>query len=136
MGVKRNKHKREAVVQSQNTRVDMKMAGQCFMGLGSMGEIMIGDKAFEYYNTRNVHDYIQIPWDEIDYIAASVYGRSIRRFAIFTKNNGHFTFGAKDNKALLRAVNKYIDSDKLLRSLGFFAVVKKGLKSFNPFRKK
>lgn len=136
MGVKNNKHKNSAVVQSQNTRVDLKMPGHCFMGLASTGNIMIGDKAFEYYNEKNVHDYIQIPWEEVDYIAASVYGRSIRRFAIFTKENGHFTFGARDNKAMLRAITSYVPAEKMFRSLGLFAVIKKGFLSLFPHKKK
>ncbi len=47
---------------------------------------MVGDRAFEYYNEKNVEDYIQIPWDQIDHVAASVKfgGRLIPRFAICT----------------------------------------------------
>ena len=33
-----------------------------------------------------------------------------------------------NNKATLRAVNKYIESDKLLKSLTFFQVIGRGLK--------
>lgn len=59
---------------------------------------MVGDKAFEFYNEKNKEDFIQIPWEEIDYISASVYfNKKIARFAIFTKNNGHFTFSTRDN---------------------------------------
>ena len=100
------------------------------------GKIMIGDKAFEFYNDRSVEDYIQIPWEEIDYSAASVMfkGKWISRFAIFTKENGHFSFSTRDNKRTLRAVNKYIESNRLVHSDTFFQVIKRGIK--NIFRRK
>lgn len=113
---------------SLNTKVDLTMQGTSYHGLSNYGKIMIGDKAFEFYNDRNVEDYIQIPWEEVDYIAASVlFNKYINRFAIFTKENGHYSFSAKNNKALLKAVNKYIESDRLLRSLSFFQVIKRGI---------
>jgi hypothetical protein len=116
-------------VQSQNTKVDLTMPTTYLYGLTSTGKAMVGDKAFEYYNDRNVRDFIQIPWTEIDYISAEVLfkGKKISRFAIFTKDKRHFDFSARDNKAMLRAIRKYIPADRLLRSPGFFETVKDGV---------
>ena len=77
------------MVQSRNTTVDYTVKGISYMGLSAYGKIMVGDRAFEFYNDRNVKDYIQIPWDEVDTIVASVLfkGRKISRFAIMTKSS-------------------------------------------------
>ena len=119
------------MVQSLNTKVDLTIPGTSYLGISSYGKIMIGDKAFEFYNDRNVEDYIQIPWEEVDYIAASVMfgGKWISRFAIFTKQNGHFSFSTRDNKKTLRAINAYIESNRLVRSITFGQVIKRGIKS-------
>ena len=55
--------------------------------------------------------------------------RRLRVFAIFTKENGHFTFSTRNDKETLRAVRKYIDEDKLVRSPDFIDVTAKGAKS-------
>ena len=119
------------MAQSQNSTVDLATPATCLMGLTSHGNVMVGNKAFEYYNERNPEDYIQIPWDEVDYIAAEVLRgtKKITRFAIFTKDNGHFTFSTRDDKETLRAVRKYVDEDKLVRSPDFIDVTAKGAKS-------
>ena len=119
------------MVQSLNTKVDLTIPGTSYLGISSYGKVMIGDKAFEFYNDRNVEDYIQIPWEEVDYIAASVMfgGKWISRFAIFTKQNGHFSFSTRDNKKTLRAINSYIESNRLVRSITFGQVIKRGIKS-------
>ncbi|MCD7807975.1 MAG: DUF956 family protein [Erysipelotrichaceae bacterium] len=118
------------MVQSQNKTVDMTIKATSLNGLTNYGSIMIGDKAFEFYSDRNEKDYIQIPWGEIKCVYASVYlkGKYISRFALSTKENGNFTFSTRDNKATLRAINKYIDSDNLVRSLTFFQVLIRGIK--------
>ncbi|MBC2575127.1 DUF956 family protein [Peptostreptococcus canis] len=118
------------MAQSMNTKVDLTIDATSYFGVLSYGKVMVGDKAFEYYNDRNVNDYIQIPWTEVDYIAASVIlkGKWISRFAIFTKNNGNYSFSSKDNKKLLRAVNKYIPSEKLVKSDSFFQVISRSFK--------
>ena len=118
------------MVQSQNKKVDLSIKARCLNGFTSDGDIIIGDKAFEYYNEKNLEDYIQIPYTEISFVSASVlFGKKINRFAIHTRESGNFIFTSKDNKKVLRALNNYIDSNKLRRSLSFFEVIKRGFKN-------
>ncbi len=102
------------------------MEGTSYSGLNSYGKIMIGDRAFEYYNDNNVEDNIQIPWQSIEYVIASVLlrGHYIPRIAIRTKERD-FSFAARHPKELLRAVNKYIPSDRMVRSLTLWQVIKR-----------
>lgn len=114
---------------SQNTKVDLSIKGTSLSGLTSQGDVIIGDKAFEFYNEKNPEDYIQIPWSEVDMVSASViFKKKIPRFAIHTKRNGNFPFSTKDNKKTLRAINKYVKDEDLRRSLGFFEIVFNGIK--------
>lgn len=118
------------MAQSQNSSVDLALKATSFQGLTTYGDVMVGNAAFEFYNERNPEDYIQIPWDQVDYVAAEVLpGKKIARFAIFTKENGHFSFSTRDNKATLRAMRAYIPEDRLQRSPSFADVMKAGAKS-------
>ena len=88
----------------------------------------------QYLNSFKIQkhqkDNEKIPWEEVDYISASVlFGKWINRFAIFTKRNGSFTFSAPDNKQLLRAVRKYVPEERMYKSLNFFQVIGRGLKA-------
>ena len=95
------------MAQSQNTKVEFTIKATSMHGLTTYGDVMLGDVAFEFYNDKNPEDYIQIPWKEIDHVAAEVLpGKKISRFAIFTKENGHYTFSTRDNTATLRAVRE------------------------------
>lgn len=118
------------MAQSQNSSVDLAIKATSFQGLTTYGDVMVGNAAFEFYNERNPEDYIQIPWDQVDYVAAEVLpGKKIARFAIFTKENGHFSFSTRDNKATLRAMRAYVPEDRLQRSPSFVDVMKAGAKS-------
>ena len=118
------------MAQSQNSSVDLALKATSFQGLTTYGDVMVGTAAFEFYNEKNPEDYIQIPWDQVDYVAAEVLpGKKIARFAIFTKENGHFSFSTRDNKATLRAMRAYIPEDRLQRSPSFADVMKAGAKS-------
>lgn len=119
------------MVQSLNTKIDLVINGTAFVGLSEYGDIMIGDKAFEFYHKRDNRKYIQIPWEEVDYITASVLfkGKWIPRFSIQTKRNGTFTFASKEPKKVLKAIRNYIDNQKMVRSLGFFGVLKRAFKT-------
>ena len=118
------------MAQSQNSRVDYTAKATSFLGLTSTGNVMIGNRAFEFYNERNPEDFIQIPWDDIDHVAASVmFGNKIPRFAIITKESGTYSFSTRDNKATLRAMRAYVPEEHLVRSPNFFEVIRAGIGS-------
>ncbi len=118
------------MVQSINTKVDLTASGTSFHGLTTYGKIMVGDKGFEFFNERNVQDFIQIPWEEVDFVSASVImkGKAIPRFMIQTKSNGAFSFASKEPKKVLKAINKYIPGERMLRSLNLFDVLKRKIR--------
>ena len=116
------------MAQSMNTKVDLTIKATSFHSLTVYGDLMIGDKALEFYNERNVEDYIQIPWTEVDRIAAEVvFGKIITRFAVMTKQNGNYSFSTRDNKKTLRAVREYVPADHMIKSTSFFDVIRFGL---------
>lgn len=124
------------MVQSLNTKVDLVMDATSFTGIADYGKIMIGDKGFEFYNSRDARKFIQIPWEEVDYVIASVMfkGKWIPRYALQTKKNGTYTFSSKDPKKVLRTVRNYVNPDHMVSSLSFFDVMKRSAKSI--FKKK
>lgn len=117
------------MVQSLNTKVDLTMNATSYLGVSEYGKIMIGDKGFEFYNDRDARKFVQIPWEEVDVVIASVMfkGKWIPRFAIRTKKNGTYSFSAKHPKEVLRAVRKYVDPSHMVRSLSLIDVVKRGM---------
>lgn len=125
------------MAQSMNTTIDLTMNATSFQGLNEYGTIMIGDRAFEFYHKRNVNQFIQIPWEEVDYVIASVLfkGKYIPRYAIRTKKNGTYTFSSKNPKKVLRSINTYVPSDHMVRSLTFLDVLKQNLKSLFASKK-
>ncbi|AEB07122.1 protein of unknown function DUF956 [Coriobacterium glomerans PW2] len=115
------------MVQSLNSVVDLVMPATSG-AFATRGNIMIGNRAIEFYNSRNPADCIQIPWDEVDRVAASVMfkGTWIPRFAVLTKSSGTFSFSARDSKRALRAMKRYISDERMVRSLSFLDVVRRG----------
>ncbi|WP_416828890.1 DUF956 family protein [Ectobacillus polymachus] len=118
------------MVQSINTKVDLVIDATSHSGIADYGKIMIGDKGFEFFNNRDARKFIQIPWEEVDNVIASVMfkGKWIPRYAIQTKRNGNYTFSSKEPKKVLRAIREYVDPNHMVQSLSFFDVVKRGLK--------
>ena len=53
------------MVQSLNKKVDLTINATSYLGMANYGKVLVGDEAFEYYNDKNVNDYIQIPWSEV-----------------------------------------------------------------------
>lgn len=118
------------MVQSINTKVDLVINATSHTGISEYGKIMIGDKGFEFFNSRDARKFIQIPWDEVDYVIASIMfkGKWIPRYSIQTKKNGTYTFSSKEPKKVLRVIREYVDPKHMVQSLSFFDVIKRGLK--------
>ena len=117
------------MAQSMNTTVEYTVRATSFHGMGVYGDIMLGDVALEFYNERNVEDYIQIPWTEITHVAAEVLfgGKVIPRFAVFVKGSQKgFSFSCRDNKELLRHIRDHIGEENMVRSPSFLDVIKHG----------
>ena len=90
------------MIKSQNKNIDLSIKARHLQGFTSSGDLVIGDKAIEYYNEKNPRDFIQIPWSEIELITAEViFKKKIPRFAIHTKQNGDFIFSTVDNLSLI-----------------------------------
>lgn len=119
------------MVQSINTKVDLTIDATSYLGVADYGKIMIGDKGFEFFNNRDARKFVQIPWEEVDYVVASVVlkGKWIPRYAIQTKKNGTYSFASKEPKKVLRAIREHVDPDHMVRSLGFFDVIKRGVRN-------
>ena len=118
------------MVESKNTKVDLTANATWFRALSTYGKVMVGDKAFEFYNERNVSDYVQIPWQEVTYVVADVYfhGRYIPRFEIRTRANGKFIFTTRDNKKTLRAIRQYVPDEHMRQALGLWQKIKRRIR--------
>ena len=114
------------MVVSLNTRVDFQTrANSMNTGIGSKhGDILIGDKAFEFYNYRNPADFIQIPWQEVKKVRAQIFFKDkyIRGFFIDTHRDGTFNFVVKDAGKALKAMSNYIAKENLVRNKSRFSL--------------
>lgn len=111
---------------SLNNQVDFHTKANTLSGLigAKHGDILIGNRAIEFYNSRNPEDFIQIPWSQIVQVRAQLLfgNRYIRGFYIDTVANGTFNFVVKDAGKALKAMRAYLPADKLRRSKPFFSI--------------
>lgn len=116
------------MVQSLNTQMDHHAKGTWFREGPIYGNLMVGDRAFEFYNDTKLQDYIQIPWEEITYVIADVYfkGRYIPRFEIRTKKNGSFRFSSRKSRITLKAIQQRIPRERLRKAPSFFTLLRRG----------
>lgn len=105
------------MVQSINTKVELTTTGVSYLAtLGSkVGKFLIGDKGIEFFNDKNVADYIQIPWQSVNQIGANVSKRKIgRHFEVFT-DQGKFLFASKDSGKILKIARTYIGNENVVK---------------------
>lgn len=117
------------MAQSLNTTADFVCDGTAFTGFAHYGEIMVGDRAFEFYYEGNPNRNIQIPWEDITMVSAVILfkGKWIPRIGITTKTAGAIMFAAKEPKKLLKAISRHVDRSIMYRSWTFFETIRKRL---------
>ena len=88
------------------------------------GDILVGDKAFEFYNSRNPEDYVQIPWEEIKLVRAQIFfnDKYIRGFFVDTKSAGTFNFVVKNAGKTLKTMRDFIGNEKIVRNKPLFSI--------------
>lgn len=104
------------MAQSMNQKVNFQTTAVSYLGMGGkVGKMLVGDKALEFYNDKNVEDYIQIPWSSINQIGANVNKTKVsRHFEIFT-DQGKFLFASKDSGKILKYARQIIGNDKVVK---------------------
>ena len=104
------------MAQSLNKTVEFHTTGVSYLGVGGkVGKILVGNAAFEFYADANVEDYIQIPWQEVERMGASVSGRKIiRHFEIYTRES-KFLFASKDSGKILKIAREHLGNDKIVK---------------------
>ena len=105
---------------SMNTKVLFTTKANSLNGMfgNKTGDVLIGDNAFEFYNSRNPEDYIQIPWNEIIRVRAQLFFKDkyIRGFFIDTKNAGTYNFVVKNAGKTLKIMRDFLGNEKIVRN--------------------
>ncbi len=115
----------KVMVQSLNTKTSTPFAAIAYVGLGSVyGKLLIGDKAFEFFNDANVEDAIQIPWDTIYHVEGVVSrNNKIGRQIVVvlnrqgnSKRQNHLRFSSKESGKILKLVREHLGNDKVVKA--------------------
>ena len=105
---------------SMNTKVLYTTKANTLNGMfgNKNGNILVGNNAFEFYNSRNPEDYIQIPWNEIIRVRAHLFFKDkyIRGFFIDTKNAGTYNFVVKNAGKTLKTMRDFLGNEKIVRN--------------------
>ncbi|GAX47243.1 DUF956 family protein [Pseudolactococcus reticulitermitis] len=122
------------MVQSLNTKTSAPFQAIAYVGIGSVyGKLLIGDKAFEFFNDANVADTIQIPWETIHHVEGIVtrQNKISRQFIIVlnrqgnSKRQNHVRFSSKDAGKVLKLIREHIGNDKVVKAPTLMSKVKK-----------
>ncbi len=122
------------MVKSLNTQVHLTTQAISYLTIGAnYGELLIGDKAFEFFNSANVADFIQIPWETIDHVEGVVtrQNKISRQFVIVLKQQGdskrqdNFRFSSKEAGKVLKLIREHLGNDKVVKAPTLISKIKK-----------
>ena len=111
---------------SKNTKVLFNTKANLLSGMigNKRGDILVGDRAFEFYNEKNPEDYLQIPWEEIIRVRAQLFFRDkyIRGFFVDTKSAGTFNFVVKNAGKTLKTMRDFLGNEEIVRNKPVFSI--------------
>jgi len=117
------------VAQSLNTKVDYNGKAIAYLGFPQYGQIMIGDRAFEFFDDRDVEKNMQFPWKSIKVVEGDVT-KSFkgeyqigRQFYVVFANGQKVRFSSKDSGKILRIIRQYIGNDRVVKSKRFTSTI-------------
>ncbi len=129
------------MVQSLNTKVDYTGKAIFYLGFAQYGDIMIGDKAFEFFDERSAERNSQFPWPSILRVEGTVSrGKNPhvgKDFAIVLRNGKKVRFSSHETGKVLKLMREYLGNEKVVKAPNFFTAIKTlRLRNFtNIFRK-
>ncbi|GAB2024295.1 DUF956 family protein [Lactovum odontotermitis] len=105
------------MAESLNTRADLATDAIAFMGFPKYGKIMVGDKAMEFFNDKNVNDNMHFPWASIRAVEAHVSkaGKIDNNFYLVLNNKHKIRFSSNESGKILKLIREQIGNDKVLR---------------------
>lgn len=118
------------MAQSLNTNVDLATEAISYLGFATYGKIMVGDKAFEFFDDRNVENNMQFPWKSIKYVEGAVHksfsGKPNvgRQFSVVFQNGKKVRFASKDSGKILKFMREYLGNDKVVKTSSFWTNIK------------
>lgn len=129
------------LAQSLNTKVDLTTEAVSYLGFSQYGKIMVGDKAIEFFDDRNVDNNMQFPWKSILRVEGEVsksFGGKMkigRQFAIVLLNGKKVRFSSKDSGKILKLLREQIGNDKVVKAPKFSDAFKNLLHKFGKKKK-
>jgi len=105
------------MVQSLNTRADLTAEAIAYLGFPKYGQVMMGDKAFEFYNEKNTADTMSFPWASVKRVEAYVShsGKIDKNFYIVLNNNKKIRFNSIESGKILKLFREQIGNEKVTR---------------------
>jgi hypothetical protein len=121
------------MAQSLNTTVKLTTNAILYLGIGAKyGKILIGDKAFEFFNDANVEDFIQIPWQDISEVqgVVTLNNKIGRQFVIVLEKQGaskrtnQLRFSSKETGKVLKIIREQLGDEKVVRTPTLLKIIK------------
>jgi len=111
----------ENMAESLNTKVDLTTQAIAHLGFAEYGQVMLGDKAFEFYNDRSPENNMQFPWQSIERVEGEV-SKSLkgetkigRNFYVVFHNQQKVRFSSDEAGKILKVMREYIGNDKVVK---------------------
>lgn len=120
------------MVESLNTVHDQVVDAVFISGFSKYGQIMVGDRAFEFFKNRNPEDHLAFRWPEIEKIEVEVHGEKVGRFfTLILANKQKLRFSSNHTGVLMRTIRDCIGDEKIVKAPTFGKTLKTLLRKQN-----